>query len=171
MAAGHPGLSSFSVFLEGHQDDHRQDSERQRFAHTEFSARPCRAVPPAALKEPSMIRAMAPGESGPLVLAVGVPAGSFFGFFLSDCAPIGSGCGDRALLSWRISWQALCLGRSVVARPKFSSFAECRQSSQQRERRWQPLAATNNSLRTRLIVVRSRFFRLCGTVTKAPTTG
>ena len=80
MAAGHPGLPSFSVFPEGHQGGHRQDSERQRFAPTEVSVPPRRAVSPAALKEPAMIGAMAPGETGALALVAGVPAWSFFGF-------------------------------------------------------------------------------------------
>ena len=80
------------------------------------------------------------------------------------------GMGNWALLSSRISWQALCLGRLTAARPKFSSFAECRQHSHQRERRWQRLAATSDSLHTGLIVARSRIFRLCGTVAKGPAT-
>ena len=172
MAADHSGLPSFSVFLEGHQGDHRQDSERQRFAPTEVSVRPGREVPPVALKEPARIGAMAPGATGALALAAGVPAWSFFWFFsLSDCAPIGSGWGHWPLLSSRISWQALRLHRLTVARPKFSSFAECRQSSHQLERRWQQLAATSDSLHTGLIVARSRIFRLCGTVAKRPATG
>ena len=83
MAAGHPGLPSFSVFLEGHQGGHCQDSERQRFAPTEISVLPGRRVLPVALKEPAMIGAMAPGETGALVLEIGAPAWSFFWFFLS----------------------------------------------------------------------------------------
>ena len=119
-----------------------------------------------------MIGAMAPEATGALALAVGVPAWSFFWFFsLSDCAPIGSGWGNWELLSSRISWQALCLGRLTAARPKFSSFAECRQNSHQRERRWQRLAATSDSLHTGLIVARRRIFRTCGTVAKRPATG
>ena len=81
MAADHPDLPSFSVFLEGHQGGHRQGSERQRFAPTEASVCPGRAVSPATLKEPAMIGAMAPGETGALALEVGAPAWSFFGFF------------------------------------------------------------------------------------------
>ena len=83
MAAGHPGLPSFSVFLEGHQGGHRQDSERQRFAPSEVSVRSGRARPPVALKESAMIGAMAPGAAGALILEIGAPAWSFFGFFLS----------------------------------------------------------------------------------------
>ena len=137
MAAGHPDLPSFSGFPEGLQGGHRQDNERQRFAPTEISVLPLgRAVPPAALKEPAMIGAMAPGEAGALALVAGMPAWSFFGFFsLSDCAPLGPGWGNWPLFSSRISWHPLRLRRSTAARPKFSSFAECRQSSQQRERR------------------------------------
>ena len=78
-----------------------------------------------------MIGAMAPGEAGALALVAGVLAWSFFLVFsLLDCAPIGSGWGNRALLSSRISWQVLRLHRLTAARPKFSRFAECRQSSQ-----------------------------------------
>ena len=171
MAAAHPDLPSFSVFLEGHQGGHRQHSERQRFAPTEISVRSGRAVPLVALKEPAMIGARAPGAACALVLEIGAPAWSFFVFSLLDCAPMGSGRGNRQLFSSRISWQALWLRRSTAARPKFSSFAEYRQSSQQRERRWQRLAATSDSLHTGLIVARLRFFRLCGTVTKGPATG
>ena len=83
MAADHPDLPSFSGFLEGHQGGHCQDSKRQRFAPTEISVRPGRAVPPAALKEPATIGARAPGEAGALALVAGMPAWSFFGFFLS----------------------------------------------------------------------------------------
>ena len=119
-----------------------------------------------------MIGALAPGESGVLTLVAGMPAWSFFWFLpLLDCAPIGSGWGNWALLSSRISWQVLRLNRSTAARPKFSSFAECRQNSQQRERRWQPLAAPSDSLHTGLIVARWRIFRTCGTVAKGPATG
>ena len=164
MAAAHRDLPSFSVFLEGHQSDHRQDNERQRFAPTKVSVRPGRAVPPAALKEPAMIGAMAPGAAGALVLKVGVPAWSFFGFFSLELCTHRVGMGNWALFSSRISWQAPCPSRSTVARPKFSSFAECRQSSQQRERRWQRLAATSDSLHTGLLVAKSRIFRLCGTM-------
>ena len=119
-----------------------------------------------------MIGAMAPGEAGALALVAGMPAWSFFGFFsLSDCAPLGPGWGNWPLFSSRISWHPLRLRRSTAARPKFSSFAEYRQNSHQRERRWHQLAATSDSLYTGLIVARSRFFRLCGTVAKGPATG
>ena len=109
-------------------------------------------------------RRIGPGDRGACLVV-------FLVFSLSDCAPTGSGWGHRELLSSRISCQALRLHRSTAARPKFSSFAECRQSSQQRERRWQRLAATSDSLHTGLIVARSRFFRLCGTMAKGPATG
>lgn len=83
MAAAHPDLPSFSGFPEGLQGGHCQDNERQRFAPTEVSVRSKRAVSPATLKEPAMIGAMAPGETGALTLVAGAPAWSFFGFFLS----------------------------------------------------------------------------------------
>ena len=118
-----------------------------------------------------MIGAMAPGETGALALEVGAPAWSFFGFFSLGLCTHRIGMGNWALLSSRISWQALRLHRLTVARPKFSSFAECRQSSHQLERRGQRLAATSDSLHTGLIVTRSRIFRLCGAVAKRPATG